>query len=283
MRTTLCIHACLGMILTVTSFCAGQDQVEPIRVGIEEHLGETLDLDTLSFIDEDGQPVSLKPLFDKPVVLTLVYYRCPGICTPLLQELTRVMDLCDLVPGEDYRLLTISFDPKETPKLARNKQRNMLATLTKKSVSPEDWRFFTGDEENIRAITEAVGFRYIPDRNKVDFVHAATIMFLATDGKIARYLNGTQFNPADLKLAVIDASEGRARSFMQRIQKLCYSYDPEGRSYVLKVNRIILGATFVFAIGFGAFLLFKGGSGRRPGGRRLADEHPSSQTTGDAS
>ena len=149
-------------------------------------------------------------------------------------------------------------DPKEAPDLAKNKQRNMLASMNNKRVSPDDWRFFTGNAENIREITEAVGFRYVADPNTVDFIHAATVIFLSQNGKIVRYLNGTRFNPADLKLAVLDASEGRARSFMQRIQKLCYSYDPKGRAYVLKVNRIILGATLLFATVFGAFLLFKG-------------------------
>ena len=130
----------------------------------------------------------------------------------------------------------------------------MIADAQNHEVSNVDWRFLTGDAENIKAITEAVGFHYIPDPNEVDFVHAATLIFVAKDGKIIRYLNGTRFNPADLKLAVVDATEGRARSFMQRIQKLCYSYDPQGHGYALKINRVILGVTLLFALCFAIYL-----------------------------
>jgi protein SCO1/2 len=253
-RSTLILILC-GTLLATSSLCKAQ---ESPRVGIDEHLGERIPLENLDFTDENGQPIALRSLFDKPVVLTLVYYRCPGICTPLLQELADVANKCEMEPGEDYRMVTISFEPNETAELARNKQANMIATLTNKQVSTDDWRFLTGDAENIQRITEAVGFLYTPDENKVDYVHAATVMFISTEGKIARYLNGTQFNPADFKMAVIDATEGRARSFMQKIQQICYAYDPEGRAYVLKVNRLILGATLLFVAGFGAFLLFRG-------------------------
>jgi protein SCO1/2 len=254
LKKTYLIAVALGLVLVVADVRAAD---EPTKVGIVEHLGDRLALEDLSFFDEDGRPITLKDLFDRPIVLTLVYYKCPGICTPLLQELAAAVDKCDLVPGEDYRIVTISFDPTETAELARPKKANMIAEVKTKVVPPDGWRFLTGDAENVRAITEAVGFRYIPDRNKTDFIHAATVMFLSTDGMIARYLNGTVINPAELELAVIDASEGRARSFMQKIQKLCYSYDPAGRAYVLKVNRIILGVTLLFALAFGGFLLFK--------------------------
>ncbi len=230
---------------------------EPTKIGIVEHLGDRLAMKDLSFLDEEGRPITLDELSDRPIILTLVYYKCPGICTPLLQELAAAVDKCDLVPGEDYRIVTISFDPTETAELARRKKVNMIAEVKSKKVPSDGWRFLTGDAKNVRAITEAVGFRYIQDENKADFIHAATVMFLSTDGMIARYLNGTRIGHAELELAVIDASEGRARSFMQKIQKLCYSYDPAGRAYVLKVNRIILGVTLMFAIVFGGFLLFK--------------------------
>jgi protein SCO1/2 len=267
MAGTTLRRALCSVVLATASLCAGQ---EPEQIGIDEQLGERIPLEALSFFDEDGEPLALQELFDRPIVLTLVYYRCPGICTPLLQEVARVADHCDLVPGEDYRLVTISFDPKETAELAQPKKVNMLAEMTNHQVPPDGWRFLTGDAENIRRITEAVGFRYAPDKNSVDFVHAATVIFLSPGGMIARYLNGTQFNPADLKLAVIDASEGRARSFMRKIERLCYSYDPEGQAYVLKINRLILGVTLLFVVVFVAFLVFRkvatrGGDGRMTG------------------
>jgi protein SCO1/2 len=201
---------CVALMSAVT---AGAEQETP-RIGIEEHLGKRIPLETLSFTGERGEPVRLAELFDRPVALTLVYYRCPSICTPLLQEMAKVADLADMAPGEDYRIVTISFDPRDSSELARTKKANMLATLDRKQVPADGWRFLTGEAEQIRQITEAVGFHYARDKNEVDFVHAATVIFLSPDGEIVRYLNGTRFNPADLEMAVVDASEGRARSFM---------------------------------------------------------------------
>jgi protein SCO1/2 len=235
---------------------------EKIEVGIEEQLGKVLALETYRFKDEQGKDVVLKDFFDIPVALVPVYYRCPSICTPLLQEVTRVVELCELEPGVDYRLVTFSFNPKEGPDLARTKKRNMLATMEKKKVSEDAWRYLTGDQETITRLTQDIGFRYKPDETGNDFIHAATVVFISPQGKISRYLNGLKFNPADLKLAVVDAKEGRARSFMQKVQRLCYSYDPKGRQYVLQVNRIILAVTILFVLVFVPFLLRKRSTGK---------------------
>ncbi len=234
------------------------------RVGIEEHLDSTIPLADLKFTDEDGNPVVLGDLFGKPVILTLVYFSCPGICTPLLNELSSVVQKSRLVPGEDFRMVTISFDPDEGYELAKLKRINMLGAMEKNVPAPEDWRFLVGDEENIRRIADAVGFRYVRDKNGIDFIHAASVMFLSPEGKIVRYLNTTRFNPADLEMAVIDAAEGRSRSFMQKVERLCYAYDPEGQSYVLKINRIILGITLVFILLFVGFLVLKKPGVRQP-------------------
>ncbi len=265
---------CLAVLTAAAIPCAAQQQPQ---VGIEEHLGRVVPLDTLQFKDENGQLVTLRSLFDRPIVLTLVYFRCPGICTPLLNELARAIGECDLQPGKDYRAITISFDPTETPDLARHKKTNMIAEVKGKDVPPDAWRFLTGDPENIRRITDAVGFRYIKDRNQVDYVHSATVMFLAADGKIARYLNGVQVNPVEMKMAVLDAAQGRARSFMERqafmgqVKEFCFASDPQGLGYVLRINNIILLATLGLAGVFVAFLVVKGRARRlsaqgRPGG-----------------
>lgn len=258
MRHRLLILLFLGATIGNASSVVGQ----MAKVGVEERLGEVLPLETFTFTDENDKPIGLRELFDRPVVLTLVYFRCPSICTPLLLELSKNVNNCDLTPGEDFRLVTISFDPTEGAELAALKKANFIATVDKKEVSPDDWRWLTGDAESIKRLTDALGFFYIKDENKVDYIHAATVIFLSAEGKIVRYLDGTEFNPADLKLAVIDASEGRARSFMQRIQKLCYTYDPTSRGYILRLNRVILGITVVFVLGFGGYLLAKGGRRR---------------------
>jgi len=258
LRQGACVCA---LLLACTSMAAA----EKVEVGIEEQLGEFLSLETYAFKDEQGKDVVLKDFFDMPVALVPVYYRCPSICTPLLQEVTRVVDMCDLEPGVDYRLVTFSFNPKEGPDLARNKKRNLLATMEKRKLSEDAWRFLTGDQDTITRLTRDIGFRYKPDETGNDFIHAATVVFISPKGKISRYLNGLAFNPADLKLAVVDAKEGRARSFMQKVQKLCYSYDPKGRKYVLQVNRIILGVTILFVLVFVPFLLWKRPAGKGAG------------------
>jgi protein SCO1/2 len=158
--------------------------------------------------------------------------------------------------------------------MAKAKQKNMLNSFEKKEVSPNDWRFLTGDQESIDRITDLVGFRYQRDENKVDFIHAGTVIFLSPEGKIVRYIGGTRqkiddeskFSPAELDLAVIDANAGRARSFMQRMQQICYRYDPNKQSYVLQINRIILGVTLAFALGFVVFLVTRSGIKKRSAG-----------------
>lgn len=242
-------------------------------VGIDEKLGERIPLEELTFIGEDGEPVHLASLFDRPVILTLVYFRCAGICTPLLQDMSRLVDITESTAGEDYRVVSISFDPKDTADLARVKKANLLATMKNREIDPGGWRFLTGDKETIGKLTEAVGFQYVPDNNKVDFIHVGALIFLSRDGVIVRYLNGIRFNPADIELALVDATEGRARSFMQKMQAFCYTYDPEGRGYVLKVNRIILGVTVLFALLFCVYL-FIVGVRRKAGGPRSSESVP---------
>ena len=237
-------------------------QVSQIGPELKERLGETIPLDGLEFRDEEGKKIVLRDVFDKPVVLTLVYFRCPGICTPLLQQLGEVVGDCDLEPGKDYRLITISFDPSDDPGLAKLKRENMLAAISK-PVPPDAWRFLTGDPGNIHKVAEAVGFRYMPDKTGVDFVHPTALIFISPKGKISRYLEGTRFNAADVKLAVLDASKGQARSFMKRVQQFCYAYDPAGGKYVLKLNRIILAITAAFVLAFAALLVFGRKTSRR--------------------
>jgi protein SCO1 len=267
---------CLTMVLGRASLCMAQS---PAEVGIDERLGAVLPLNTLQFRDEDGRAITLGSLFDRPVVLTLVYFRCPGICTPLLNELARAMGECNLQPGKDYRAITISFDPTETPDLAKRKKTNMIAEVKGKEVPPDAWRFLTGDADNIRRITDAVGFRYTKDRNQVDYVHGATVVFVSAEGKIVRYLNGVQVSPVEMKMALLDAAAGRSQSFMERqsfmgqVKGFCFASDPQGRGYVLRINNIILLATLLLTAAFVAFLVVKGRA------RRLSDVP---QTGGDA-
>lgn len=227
-------------------------------VGVDQKLGETLDLASFTLVDEDGAEVTLSELADVPVVLTPVYYRCPGVCTPTLRTLARVMGESKLEPGVDYRAVTFSFDPTETPGMAKPKQANMIAEVKGKQVSTDAWRFLTADADTIKRLTGAVGFKYMPDRNGVDFVHTASVVFLSPEGKIVRYLPGTQMTTVDFTMAVVDAAQGNARSFMQKMRRVCFAYDPESRGYVVRVNQIVLGVTTVVVAGFAAALYFMG-------------------------
>lgn len=248
------------------------------EVGIEERLGEHLPLDGLTFYDEEGEAIEFRSLLDKPVALTLVYLRCPGICTPLLREVARVVDETeDLNPPEGFRLVSVSFDPTETYELAGPKRVNMLAEIDSKDVPLEGWRFLTGEAEPIQDLTEAVGFKYARDKNGIDYIHAGVVIFISKEGKIVRYLNGPNLSGADFQMAVIDAMNNKERSMIQRLQKLCFSYDPESQQYIVQTNRIILAVTGVIVAAFAVFLLVtgaKGGKGerRRATGRTVSQE-----------
>jgi protein SCO1 len=233
------------------------------KVGIEEQLGKTISLDQLTFTDEAGQKVALRSLFDRPVILTLVYFHCPGICSPLLNELARVADLSDLTPDKDYRIITVSFDPKETHELAARKRDAMLGQMSVKNPPPEAWRFLTGETGDIQRLADEVGFRYIPDRNGSDFVHPATIMFLTSEGKIVRYLNGLKISPAEMEMAVGDSRTGRPRSFIQTVQQLCYAYDPAAQRHTLRIDRLILAVTVPFALALVVYSVRQGRARRR--------------------
>ena len=225
-------------------FAQDQPKDEPPKkeVGFDEKLGETIPLD-LNFLDEYGQTVSLQQLFDKPVLLCLVYYRCPGLCSPLLKGVAEVVDKIDLDAGKDFRVITISFEPKETYLTASEKKNNYLASM-RKQIPYDSWKFLVGDSLSIAKITDAVGFRYMPQGK--DYIHGAAIMTISPQGKIARYLYGTEFQPLDVKMALIEAAEGRTGPTISKLLQLCYSYDPEGKTYVLNITRIAGGGVLFF-------------------------------------
>src|SRR3989304_10118844 len=162
-------------------FSADQKKVE---IGVVENLGSYVPLDT-ELIDENGNKFLLKNNLDKPVVINFVYYECPGICSPLLTELASVIGKVDLAAGIDYRVITISMDASEDYNLASSKKQNYL-TMMKKKIDSSGWRFLTGDSLAVRKLADAVGFYYKKEGDV--FIHSATLIFIATDGKVCRYL-----------------------------------------------------------------------------------------------
>ena len=237
----------------------GQEIINPaakdkdVEIGIVEHLDEYLP-DSISLINEKGEQVWLSDLIDKPTILNFVYYRCPGICSPLMEAVAGVMDKSDLIPGEDYQVLTISFDPSENIDLGVRKKANYLNLMNnqdKVEEAKDGWRFFVSDSASIIKATQSTGFKYKKTGN--DFLHAASLTVVSPDGKITRYLNGLRFLPLEWKLAIVEASKGQSGPTINKVLRFCYSYDPEGQTYVLNVTKI--SATLIMFIAF-IFMLY---------------------------
>ena len=205
------------------------------QIGIEEHLDEIIPGDIV-VTGEDGQEVTLAELVDKPTIINLVYFRCPGICSPLMEGLADVMGKVDLELGEDYQVLTISFDPIEKMELGIRKKNNYLNLMANPEPAREHWKFFIADSANIARLTQAVGFKYI--KTGFDYQHAASITIISPQRKITRYLNGTYFLPFEITMALTEASDGISAPTANRILQFCFSYDPVGQAYVLNMTRV---------------------------------------------
>jgi len=231
-----------------------EDKRNEPEVGIVEHLDTFLPKD-IYLIDENNQKVLLTDLIDKPTVINFVYYRCPGICSPLMEGLANVMEASDLVAGLDYQVLTISFDPRETIDLGIRKKANYLNLVTKKDQISKGWKFFVSDSASIAKGTNAVGFKYRRQGN--DFTHAASVTVVSPKGKITRYLNGINYLPFDFKMAIMEASKGTSSPTINKIMQFCFSYDPISHSYVLNVTQIS-GVLILFVASlFFLVLIFK--------------------------
>ncbi len=230
------------------------DKTKDLEVGIVEHLDEFIPKD-IYLIDENNQKVLLTDLIDKPTIINWVYFRCPGICSPLMEGLAKVMDESDLVPGVDYQVLTISFDPRETIDLGIRKKTNYLNLVNKKESIRKGWKFFVADSASIVKGTNATGFKYKRVGN--DFTHAASICVVSPKGKITRYLNGIYFLPFDFKMAIIESAKGMSAPTINKIMQYCFSYDPVGQAYVLNVTKISGTLILFFAMVFFLILIFK--------------------------
>ena len=255
------ILASLVLWMAVAGFAPAQTPAAPPpfsveEVGINERLGQIAALDGV-LKDEKGNTVSLRALLDKPTILTLNYFRCAGICTPQLNGVVEVLNQTQAEPGKDFQVITVSFDPRDTSEIAAQKRVNYLREITR-PFPPSAWRFLTGDAATTKALADSVGFKF--KRQGDDFVHAAAIMFLSPKGEITRYMYGVTYLPADLQLAAQEAAKGEARPTINKWLKICFSYDPEGRRYVISFTRI--GAVIVLA-GALVFLLLLLRKGRK--------------------
>ncbi len=254
-------------LLFVTFFSAGQGAVaaqppDRATVGIDEKLGQHVPLDIM-FSDEKGNVHALRDLIDRPTIVLPVYYRCTNICTILLGSLADVLDKMQSQPGRDYKALSISFNEDDTPETAMEKKRNYMASL-KNPFPEESWKFLTGDIRNITRFTQAVGFNF--KRQGEHFLHPAALIIISPEGKIVRYLYGNTFLPFELRMALIEASEGRVGATIGKVLKFCFSYDPKGRRYVVNILRISATVILSLAAIFVTYLIITGRAGKRKTG-----------------
>lgn len=236
--------------LVSTIHAANQPEME---VGIVEHLDEYIPNDII-LTDQNGKTVNLKQLIDKPTVICFVYYRCPGICSPLMNGLAESIANSGLVLGKEYQVLTISFDSRENFELGAKKRQTYLQKI--KEQDGEGWTFLTGDSANIAKATNALGFRYKFVNN--EFMHEGSLMMISPEGKITRYLKGISFLPLEYKLAVYEAAKGKSSPTLIKVLQFCYSYDRKSEQYSLEITRIVATITIIFALALLIFLLIKG-------------------------
>jgi len=225
-------------------------------VGIDQKLNNLVPLD-LAFHDETGQTVKLAQFFgNAPVILSLVYYNCPMLCTQVLNGMERSLKDVPMDIGRQFSVVTVSIDPTERPTLASAK-RALYTGLYGRPEATQGWHFLTGDEPQIKQLANAVGFRYAYDSASKQFAHASAIMILTPEGKISRYLYGIQYATRDLRLGLVEASEGKIGTPVDQILLFCYHYDAATGKYSLLISRVLkaAGVFTILLIGFGIFLL----------------------------
>ena len=223
-----------------------------VGVGIEEHLGRAIDLD-LTFNDENGQVGKLRDFFNKgrPVLLDLVYYNCPQLCTLILNRQVEIMKQMPQTPGKEYEVVSISIDPRETPEIARQKKATYLASYGKPAPG---WHFLTDRDDNAKRLAELIGYHYRWDPRIQQYAHVAGIMILTPEGKMARYLYGINYRALDLRFGLSEAADSRSTSTIDKVLLFCYHYDPVENKYVLFANNFMKAGGVLTILILGGFL-----------------------------
>jgi protein SCO1 len=223
-------------------------------VAFEQRLNEPVPLH-LAFRDEAGNAVQLGDyLGQKPVILTLNYYECPMLCPLVLEGLLRSLRALSFMIGEQFDVVTVSIAPGETPALAVATKARYMQDYGRPEAST-GWHFLTGDQASIQRLTEVVGFRYAYDAAKDQYAHAAGIMVLTPQGKIARYIYGIEFSPRDLRLALVEAAAKTIGSPVDQLLLFCYQYDPTTGRYTLVVRRTLQLVSLATVLGLAAFMI----------------------------
>ncbi len=270
--------AALAVSLAVAASAQDKGQLGPgttsqqlmEKVGIDQKLNAQVPLD-LVFRDESGKTVRLGQYFGtRPVILTLNYYRCPMLCSQVLNGLASTLNVLKFEPGKDFEIVTVSIDPTETPILAADAKEGYLKRY-KRPGGAQAWHFLTGDQAAIDALATSVGFRYAFDSESRQYAHASGILVLTPQGNVARYYYGIEYPPNDLRLGLVEASHGRIGNVVDAVLLLCYHYDPSIGRYTLLTLRVLKGAAVATLLGLTlliGILLHKDPARRRTGGER---------------
>ena len=226
------------------------------EIGLDQRLDEQLPLDT-PFKDESGRDVTLRRYFgDRPVVLTLVYYECPMLCTQVLNGLVSALGVLQFSIGKEFDVVTISFDPGETSTLAAAKKAAYIERYNRPGAQ-QGWHFLTGSAKSIAAVTKTVGFRYAYNPDVDQYAHVSGFMILTPDGRISRYFYGIEYGPRDIRLALIEAGDRKIGSVVDQLFLACFHYDPKTARYSFAIMRVVRGAGIVtvVAIAAGVFIM----------------------------
>jgi len=240
-----------AILLNIESFSQTSLFDKQMQVGFVEKQGQYASMDT-KLVNENGDTVLLKDVINKPTILNLVYYNCPGTCSPLMWGVSKFIDGLDLKLGSDYQVLTISFDPTERIDLGIKKKASYISTMQKKEEA-ESWQFFVSDSIDLARLTQSVGFNYeyINDQ----YVHPTGLIALAADGKIVRYLRGIEFLPFDIKITLVEAAKGKIGPSINRLLAVCYGYDSKGNEFVFNVTRVSAVVISFIVLVFFLFLI----------------------------
>ena len=239
-------------LISIKSFSQTSLFDQQMQVGFDEKQGQYAALDT-KLVNESGDTVLLRDVINKPTILNLVYFQCPGTCSPLMWGISKFIDEVDLQLGKDYEVITISFDSTERIDLGIKKKASYISTMKKKEAA-KYWHFFVSDSINIAKLTQSVGFNYKYINNQ--FIHPTGLIALASDGKIIRYLRGIDFLPFDIKITMVEAAKGKIGPSINRLLAICYSYDNKGNQFVFNVTRVSAIVIIFIVIVIFLFLVF---------------------------
>ena len=223
------------------------------KVGIQQKMGAQIPLD-LHFFDETGRDVTLRQYFRKPVILALVYYQCPSLCNMVLNGVLRSVKAIDLTAGDQYDVIAVSFDPRETPEMAMAKRQTYLRDYRRRGAE-QGWHFLTGSGTSSKTLADAVGFRYAYDALTNQYAHGSAIMILTPGGRISRYFYGIDYPSRDVRLGLVEASGGKIGQPSDRVLLYCFHYDPATGKYALVVMNVLRLAGLITLIALATFMI----------------------------